>query len=204
MIDLRAIGAIARADVLERTRRYQYVASIVVTLVLGTLLVPGRGAGYQTFLIDGYRGVYNSAWIGATFALLTSFMLALFGFYNVKSAVRRDRETHVGEIVASTSINRLDYTLGKALSNFAVLGSMTAILFIVAAVMQFVRGENAALDLSQMALPFAFVVLPSIAITAAIALFFEVVPWLRGGLGNVVYFFSGSAVWSGVIKAVPG
>ena len=24
---------------------------------------------------------------------------------------RRDRETHVGEIVASTSINRLDYTL---------------------------------------------------------------------------------------------
>ncbi|MFY9709044.1 MAG: hypothetical protein WAK88_02630 [Candidatus Cybelea sp.] len=198
MIDPRAILAIARADVLERTRRYQYVASIVVTLVIGTLLVPGRGAGYETFLIDGYRGVYNSAWIGATFALLTSFMLALFGFYNIKSAVQRDRETRVGEIVASTSIGRFDYTLGKALSNFAVLGSMTAILFIVAVVMQFVRGENAALDLPQIALPFALIVLPSIAITAAVALFFEVVPWLRGGLGNVVYFFAwiGYLVWS--------
>lgn len=198
MIDLRAILAIARADVLERTRRYQYLASIVVTLVIGTLLVPGRGAGYETFLIDGYRGVYNSAWIGATFALLASLMLALFGFYNVKSAVQRDRETHVGEIVASTSIDRFDYALGKALSNFAVLGSMTVILFIVAVVMQFVRGESAALDLSQIGLPFAIVVFPSIAVTAAIALFFEVVPWLRGGLGNVVYFFAwiGYLVWS--------
>ncbi|HEY2554892.1 MAG TPA: hypothetical protein VGI15_06560, partial [Candidatus Cybelea sp.] len=198
MIDLRAILAIARADVLERTRRYQYVASIVVTLLIGTLLVPGRGAGYETFLIDGYRGVYNSAWIGATFALLTSLMLALFGFYNIKSAVRRDRETHIGGIVASTSINRLDYMLGKALSNFAVLGSMAAVLFIVAAVMQFVRGENAALNLSQIALPFAIVVTPSIALTASVALFFEAAPWLRGGLGNVAYFFAwiGGLVWS--------
>jgi hypothetical protein len=186
---LWAIYSLARADLLERTRRYQYVATIAVTLLVGTLLLPARNAGYETFLIDGYRGTYNSAWIGATFAILAAMLLALFGFYNVKSAVERDRTTRVGEIVAATSIARFDYALGKALSNFLVLGSMAAILFLTAIVMQFVRGESPALDLGQIAAPFALAILPLIATIAAIALLFEMIPWLRGGLGNVAYFF---------------
>ena len=147
MTRLWPVYALVRADVLERTRRYQYVATVVVALLLGTLLVPGRNAGYETFLIDGYRGFYNSAWIGASYAVLVALLLSLFGFYNVKSAVERDRTTRVGEIVATTPIGRFDYSLGKALSNFLVLGSMTAILCVTAVAMQFVRGESHALDL---------------------------------------------------------
>jgi hypothetical protein len=186
---LWAIYALARADLLERTRRYQYVATIAVTLLVGTLLVPAKNAGYETFLVDGYRGIYNSAWIGATFAILATMLLSLFGFYNIKSAVERDRQTRVGEIVAATPVTRLDYSLGKALSNFLVLGSMAAILFVVAIAMQFVRGESTAFNLGAIAAPFALVVLPTIAMVAAIALLFEMLPWLRAGLGNVVYFF---------------
>jgi hypothetical protein len=195
---LWAIYSLARADLLERTRRYQYVATIAVTLLIGTLLVPAKIAGYETFLVDGYRGIYNSAWIGATFAILATMLLSLFGFYNVKSAVERDRSSRVGEVIAATSVTRFDYSLGKALSNFLVLGSMAAILFIVAIAMQFVRGESAAFNLGQIAAPFALVVLPTIAMVAAIALLFEMIPWLRGGLGNVAYFFLWSwyLVWS--------
>jgi hypothetical protein len=202
---LWAIYALARADLLERTRRYQYLATIAVTLIVGTLLVPARSAGYQTFLVDGYRGIYNSAWIGATFAILASMLLSLFGFYNIKSAVERDRSSRVGEIVAATSIGRFDYALGKALSNFLVLGSMAAILFVVAIVMQLVRGESAAVNLGQIAVPFALVVFPTIAIVAAIALLFEMIPWLRAGLGNVVYFFlwMGYLAWSVQDEASP-
>ncbi len=191
MTRLWAIYALARADLLERSRRYQYLATIAVTLVVGTLLVPAKNAGYATFVIDGYRGIYNSAWVGATFAILASMLLSLFAFYNVKSSVERDRKTRVGEILAATPVTRFDYALGKALSNFLVLGSMAAILFVVAVAMQFVRGESAAFDLGQIAGPFALVVLPTIAMVAAIALLFEMIPWLRGGLGNVVYF----ALW---------
>ncbi len=198
MTRLWAIYALTRADLLERTRRYQYVATIAVTLLIGTLLVPARSAGYETFLIDGYRGIYNSAWIGATFAILGSLLLSLFGFYNVKSAVERDRKTRVGEIVASTSVARFDYALGKTLSNLFVLGSMASILLAVAIAMQLVRGESAAFDFGQIALPFALVVLPTIAMVAAIALLFEMIPLLRAGLGNVLYFFAWSCylVWS--------
>ncbi|HET6275618.1 MAG TPA: hypothetical protein VFE16_06790 [Candidatus Cybelea sp.] len=198
MTGLWSIYALVRADVLERTRCYQYLATVAVTLLVGTLLVPGRHASYETFLIDGYRGIYNSAWIGANFALLTAMLLSLFAFYNVKSAVERDRTTRVGEILATTSIGRFDYSLGKALSNFVVLGSMAAILCLTAMVMQFVRGESYAFAPLQILIPFAVVVMPLIAMVAAIAVLFEMVPWLRGGFGNAVYFFGWTAylVWS--------
>lgn len=192
------IWALVRADVLERTRRYQYLATIVATMLLGTLLLPGRNSNYETFLIDGYRGVYNSAWVGASYALLSTLLLSLFGFYLVKSAVERDRATRVGEIIATTSIDRLTYTLGKVLSNFLVLGSVTGILLVTAIAMQLVRGESASLNLAQIAEPIALVVLPTMAMVAALAVFFEMVPWLRSGFGNIVYFFLWTwyAAWS--------
>lgn len=198
MSRLWPIYALVRADVLERTRRYQYLVTVAVTMLIGTLLVPGRNASYETFLIDGYRGIYNSAWIGASYALLAAMLLSLFAFYNVKSAVERDRTTRVGEILATTSIDRFDYSLGKALSNFVVLGSMAVILCVTAMVMQFVRGESTAFHPLQILIPFALIVIPLMAMVAAIAVLFEMVPWLRGGFGNAVYFFGWTAylVWS--------
>lgn len=193
-----AIYALARADLLERVRRYQFVATIAVTALLGSLLLPARHAGYETFLIDGYRGVYNSAWIGATFAIIATLLLSLFGFYNVKSAVQRDRETRVGEIVAATPMTRFDYALGKALSNFCVLGSMVAALFVVAVAMQLLRGESPHVELWQIAAPLGLIVLPLVAMVGAVAVLFEMIPWLRGGLGNVLYFFGwiGYLTWT--------
>jgi hypothetical protein len=41
-------------------------------------------------------------------------------------------------------------------------------------------------------MPFLAVALPNMALTAALAVVFETVPWLRGAVGNVVYFF----VWT--------
>lgn len=192
------IWALVRADVLERTRRYQYLATVVATMLLGTLLLPGRNANYETFLIDGYRGVYNSAWVGASYALLSTLLLSIFGFYLVKSAVERDRSTRVGEIIATTSIGRVSYTIGKVLSNFTVLASVAAILFVTAIAMQLVRAESTSINLALIATPFALAVLPTVAMVAAIAVFFEMVPWLRAGLGNVVYFvlWTWYAAWS--------
>ena len=101
-----AVYSLARADLLECMRRYQYLATIAVTLLVGTLLVPAKNAEYETFLSTAIADL-PLAWIGATFAILASMLLSLFGFYNVKSAVERDCKTRVGEIVAATSVTRL-------------------------------------------------------------------------------------------------
>jgi hypothetical protein len=135
-------------------------------------------------------------------ALLTTLLLSLPAFYVVKGAVARDRRTGVGEVLATTPMTRLLYALGKWLSNAAVLAVMVGILAIAALVMQIVRGEELHVDLWALWGPFLFVTLPVAALVAATAVLFEMVPGLRGGLGNVVYFF----LWIGlfVVSAFGG
>lgn len=187
---LAALYQLARADFFERTRTFQYLATVAITLLLGSRFAPPKGSHYVAYAIDGYRGIYNSAWMGIMFAILTSTFLALLGFYLVKSAVQRDRDTRVGEIIASTSVGKFEYVLGKTLSNVAVLSSIAAILCVDAVLMQLVRGEDRAIDFVAILLPMLVFVVPVVALVAAIAVLFEVLPVLRGGVGNVVYFLA--------------
>jgi len=55
--------------------------------------------------------------------------------------------------------------------------------------MQPARGEDPIFKPWALAAPFLWVTLPAMAITAALAVMFEAIPGLRGGLGNVVYSF---------------
>lgn len=190
MNSLRVVWNIARADFLERARRYSYLATLAVTLIAGVYFVPPQTAAYVAFDVDGYRGIYNSAWMGAMMAILATTTLSLFGFYLIKNAIAVDRETRVGEIVAATSVGKLQYVAGKWLGNAAVLLSLGVVLIADAAIMQLVRGEDRSIDLFAIVSPFAMVFVPVVALVAAAAVLFETIPFLRGGIGNVVYFFA--------------
>ncbi len=63
--------------------------------------------------------------------------------------------------------------------------------------MQFIRGEDLTLHLGQLVMPLIFISLPVMLVVAALAILFEAIPWLRGGLGNVVYFF----LWISALSA---
>jgi hypothetical protein len=91
--------------------------------------------------------------------------------------------------MATTPMTRPLYTLGKWLSNFAVLMLMVVILAIFGIVIQLISGESTQVNLSAYLLPFVFIVMPLMALVAAIAVLFEAIPFLAGGFGNVVYFF---------------
>ena len=123
-IELRAIGAIARADFLERVRRY----SFLLTLLFATFLGYAAATGRIMIQLGGHRGVYTSAWVGALVALVTTCWVSLVGFYIVKGGIDRDRQTGVGQVLAATPLSKPTYTLGKFLSNFAVLGSLVFVL----------------------------------------------------------------------------
>lgn len=203
---LATVYSIARADFLERSRRYQYLATLAVTLIAGVFFVPPQNAKYVAFNVDGYRGIYNSPWMGAMMAMLATVTLSLFGFYLVKNAIAVDRETRVGEIVASTAAGKLQYVAGKWLGNAAVLLSIGLVLILDAIAMQLVRGEDRSIDVLAILTPFAMVIVPVIALVAAVAVFFETIPFLRGGLGNVVYFFTwifGLSIGAQSTKVIP-
>jgi len=184
----RVLTAIVRADLLERTRSTRFLAMLGLMVAVTYLFVPAAGASYITIDLGGYRGVYNSAWIGASVALLVASYLGLITFFVVKGSVNRDRDTGAGEIIAATPVGNSTYVLGKWLSNLAVLATITAVIVIASGALQLIRGEDRSIELWPLIAPFLVIVLPTMAFVAAMALLFETIAALRGGLGNILFF----------------
>jgi hypothetical protein len=180
---------LARADFFERIRRYSFLVLLAIMVIAGYLFVPPENAGYLVLQLGLKRGIYNSAWIGLIFGVIAAMHLPLFGFYLVKNAVQRDRQTGVGQIIATTTTGRLAYVVGKWLSNLAVLVLVLGVITVMGAVMQLIRAEEMTVKLWMLFAPIWLMGLPVLAIAAALAVLFECVFFLRGGLGNVVYFF---------------
>jgi len=185
MRSARTVYALARADFLERVRRYSFLLT-VAGVAFCCYHVQSGNLGIQ---LDGRRGTMNSAWLGAVMTLMATIFLTLFGFYIVKNAIARDERTGVGQILAATPVSRVEYIFGKALSNFAVLAFILVLLGAAAPGLQLLAGEDTRLDFGALLLPIGLVAAPVMAVVAALAVLFESIPALRGGLGNLLYFF---------------
>jgi hypothetical protein len=193
----RVLYQMIRADFLERVRRYPFLVTLAAALYLSYAV-----ATEKVWIVvgDGYRGVYNSAWIGMLVTICCSTFLSLVGFYIVKNSVLRDTDTRVGRILAATPMRKDFYALAKTLSNFAVLACMVAVLMLAAVVMQLQLAEARPINLWKLWAPFVLIALPAMLLPAALALLFETLPVLRGGVGNVIYFF----VWTAQLGIAAG
>lgn len=185
MKTFRLLYHLARADFLERVRRYSFLVTLAAAIYLGW----AANAGYVQLNLDKYRGIYNSAWVGILMTLSTTLFVSLVGFYIVKNTIDRDRRTRVGQILASTPLSKLQYCLGKWLSNFAVLSIIVFMLAGASVMMQFLRGEESRFEWWPLLSPFLVIALPAMAVTAVLAVLFESIRFLRGGFGNVAYIF---------------
>lgn len=185
----RVIYHIARADFRERIRRFSFVFTLVLAVFAAYAFVPPNHVNYSTLHFAEYRGIYNSAWVGAQVAILTSMFMLMAGFFLVRNTVNRDRRSGVGQILAATPMTKPVYTVGKWLSNCAVLGAIVAALVIGAAALQLIRAEDTILRPHLLIAPFLYLLPSTVALLAALAVLFECIPFLRGGVGNVVYFF---------------
>ncbi len=190
MNGLGRLATLVRGDVLERTRRYSFLITLAAALWAGYAFLPPQEARYVTLRLGQHRGIYNSAWVGAAIALLSSSFLGLIGFYLVRDTVGRDRRTGVGQLFAASPLSRWRYLLSKSLSNWLVLAAIALALALSGGVTQWVRAEDRAIDLTGLLGPYLWLTLPALAFVAAVAVLFECVPGLRGGAGNVVYFFA--------------
>ena len=186
MKSARIIYHLARADFFERVRRYSFLVMLGLVVFLGYQTAIGNMA----LELGQYRGEFNSAWVGAMMSLIGTFFIGWFGFYLVKGSVARDRETGVGQIMATTPLTRPLYLLGKWLSNFAVLMAMVGVLALAGIVIQLLQGEDTQIQLFAFLDPFVFIVMPLMALVAALAVLFESISFLQGGFGNIVYFFA--------------
>jgi hypothetical protein len=185
MRQARALYHLMRADFLERVRRYSFLITLGLAVWLGWAVSTGK----LKLWISDSRGLYNSAWVGILMAMVVNFFVSLASFYVVKNALERDRRTGVGQILATTPMSKVLYTLGKTLSNLAVLLAMVAVLAGMAIVAQWVAGEDTHIQLWPLLAPFLVFCVPAMALVAAFAVLFETIPFLKGGFGNVAWFF---------------
>ena len=188
----------AYADFLERTRRPGHLIALLVMAWLTHGMLPPQGSGYRTFtMINGYRPAYGPEWVGALVAILTSVYFLFVGFYLVRGGVQRDGHNGVGQILAATRSPKLAYLASKALSNFLVLGSMMGVAMLVALASQQLLGEDRRIDLLATWAPFLLLTGPVALVISCAAVCFDCLPVLRGGIGNVAWFFLLSGVLSG-------
>jgi hypothetical protein len=188
-VSTRILAALTAADFRERTRRPAYLVTLAAAIALGYLALPPASSLYVIMNAGGYRGTYNSAYTGTATALAGGLWLMFAGFYVVRGAIDRDQRTGVGQILAATPLRNASYLAGKFLSNLLVLASMAGVLAVTALALELARSESRAIDLGALLLPFALFALPVLAVTAAAAVLFDALPVLRGGLGNIAWFF---------------
>jgi len=191
----RQIYHLARADFLERVRRFSFLVVIGLALFAGYMFVPPLSAPYTSFVVASHRGYYNSPWVGTLFGVTAAILLSLIGFYLVKNSICRDYDTRVGQIIATTPLRKITYMAGKWLSNILVLSAILGVLTVIAPVMQLVRAEVTQVDLMALWAPIWLMGFPALVFAAALAVLFESVAILRGGLGNIIYFF----IWGPIL-----
>lgn len=189
---------IVRAGVLDRMRQAGFLVSLVFMLWLGQHMLPPSGSGYRTFVMDAmYRPSYGAAWVGTLTALLTGTWFMFVGFYLVKGGVERDRRTGVGAVLAATRMPTWVYLSARTCSNLAVFAVQALVVALAAVAQQWTLGEDRRIDLIATLLPFVLVTGPLALFVSACAVLFDCIRFLRGGIGNIAWFFLLSFMMAG-------
>ncbi|RPH33109.1 MAG: hypothetical protein EHM93_06140 [Bacteroidales bacterium] len=181
--------SIIRADYLQRTRSYVFLITLIISILVAYTFVPVHDANYTTVRIGNYIGENNSSWIGHVTAIMASTFLWLIGFYLVNNSIRRDEETGVGQIIATTSISNFGYLFAKAVSNFLVLLTITLIIMVMALSLVFIRGGDFTFNAIQFFFPYLLTTIPSIFFLAVVAIILEIIFGNKTNLMNIVFFF---------------
>ncbi|MEG2942318.1 MAG: hypothetical protein RR969_12175 [Thermomonas sp.] len=185
----RAVIALLVADLRQRLRTPRFWLLIAGLAALMWWCFPALERDYLTVSVgEGMRGRYSSAWIGMVAALMYSSTLSLAGFYLVRGTVVRDLETRTWQLLVATTMSRGGYLLAKWLSHMVVFGLLIGAGLAVGLIAQLLRAEDLRIDLIELVKPVLVLTLPSLALTAAFAIWFDLIPWLRRSAGNVVFF----------------
>lgn len=181
--------AMIKGDYLQRTRSYAFLITLAISLYIAYTFVPPPEANYTMVRIGNYVGDYNAAWIGHVTAIMTSVFLSLIGFFLVNNSVKKDIETEVGMIIATTSVSNFRYLMSKVLSNFLVLLSITGIVFVMSIGIFFLRSSGFDFEIMSFVLPYLVVTVPALFFISSLAVVGEVFLGRRSVIQYIGFFF---------------
>ena len=192
--------SIIKGDYQQRTRSYAFLITLAISLYLAYTFVPAPGAAYTTVKIGKYVGENNTAWIGYVTAMMTSIFLALLGFYLINNTIKKDRDTEVGMIIATTQVSNFKYLFTKVLSNFMVLLTITGLVSIMGIILVFVRSNGASFNIIQFLLPYLLTTMPCIFFISSLAVLAEVFLGKWPMLQYIGFFFLFGLITANVLQ----
>ncbi len=176
---------ICLADLRERTRRFSFWAMAALCLFAAFMFVPNPATSFRVLVLDAhiYAQASNPSWIPMASALCTGLLLPLLGFAFVKNAIGADRDSGTMNLLQSTRLPRLRYIGGKFGANLGILLAMLGVLILGALVMATIKFPGRWLSPWVLFSPF-LALIPGLVFTSALAVFCEVMPFLRSKTGG--------------------
>jgi hypothetical protein len=189
-----SVWGVARADFIERLRRFSFIAIMALSFFAAFWFVPRDDGSIQVMAIKPDRFVQagNPSWIPVASAWGLGFFLPLIGFFYLRNTLAFDEKSGVSQLILPSPIGNLRYMLGKLCSGTLLLYCFTAIVMTGSFFMMLWHFPGQILSAYDFLSPFLFLLL-SLPFCAALALFFESVRFLRGAFGSVIFviaFFS--------------
>lgn len=179
------IYQVLKADFLERTRRFSFLAICAITMFLTFLSVPNIKAPFVSICLepDIFRQGSNSSWISITIALCGGILFPMIGLSFVKNNISMDRNTGLLSIMPSGNMSKANYVIGKYLSSLFLLTVMWGLTVIGAAIMLPVQFPNQPLSFYDFISPFIGTY-PGIVFASALAVFLESVSVISRKISN--------------------
>ena len=189
MKPMHTVWGVAKADFLERVRRFSFVAFCALAVCFTVWFVP-RPTGFTALVIepDVFRQGSDPSWVPMSAAMCGGMVLCLFGFVYILSAVRHDRESGVLTLLRVSPTGRAAYLFGKLLADTLLLLCLLAAVMAGAFLMMELRFPGRLLPPWDFFSPFLCVA-PGLAFVSAFALLMECAPLFRRQSGFAIALF---------------
>lgn len=170
-------------------RSENYRRLIPLLFLFAIFLIPESNDYTRSMVIaGGYRGYFNSAWVGVSFACSYNAVLTLMGYYLIKDRGEMLKNLKTNHIIGSTMLEKKDFIYSVFLSKFLLLLTTLIPMIFMAFIAQFVRGESNDYNFIQLIMPFIVFTVPFMLFITALTCVFDSI--FEGNIGNVIYFFA--------------
>lgn len=184
---LSIIYQIAKADYLERTRRFSFLAICAVAMFLAFFSVPDVEAPFVSIAMEPniFSQGTNSSWIPIAIALCGGLLFPVIGLSYVKNNISMDRNSGLLYLMQAMNMKKRYYIFGKFLSSLLLLTVMWLLVITSAAIMIPFQFPNETFIFYEFISPFLGIY-PGIVFVAAFAVILESMSFVSNKAGNVI------------------
>ena len=177
---MTALLSTANCLIRERVRRVSTILFLCLHVVYFFLPFPA------SVKYSDARGLFTSGYIGAFTAMRSLWIFILMAFHVSRSSIDEDHRDGIGEILASTSMKKVTYILGKLLGCILYLCILLVVVYTLTLASQVIHAEGPLQPLS-IAWSFVLFTVPAVIFTAGLGMTMQMIPLLKQWPGDILF-----------------